>query len=81
MAGLLRFSGLSQFTFLPTNVGIETGDRLGSSRFSISRDRFENTVAESICTCYSNLSGQPDIFLGSGTFKISGTRLFAKSRV
>ena len=24
---------------------IETGDRLGSSRFSISRDRFDNTVS------------------------------------
>ena len=37
--------------------------------------------AESICTHYSNLSGRPDIFLGSGTFKKSGTLLFAKSRV
>jgi hypothetical protein len=27
------------------------------------------------------LSGQPDIFLGSGTFKISRTLLFAKIRV
>ena len=30
-------------------------------------------IAESICTHYSNLSGRPDIFLGSGTFKISET--------
>ena len=40
-----------------------------------------NAIAESICTHYSNLSGRPDILLGSGTFKISGTLLFAKSRV
>ena len=40
-----------------------------------------HTIAESICTHYSNLSGRPDIFLGSGTFKKSGTLLFAKSRV
>ena len=38
-------------------------------------------IAESICTHYSNLSGRPDIFLGSWTFKKSGTQLFAKSRV
>jgi hypothetical protein len=38
-------------------------------------------VAESICTHYSKLSGQPDIFLGSGTLKKLGTLLFAKSRV
>ena len=38
-------------------------------------------VAESICTHYSNLSGRPDIFLGSGNFKKSGTLLFAKSKV
>ena len=38
-------------------------------------------IAESICTQYSNLSGRPDIFLGSGTFKKLGTLLFAKSRV
>ena len=39
------------------------------------------TIAESICTQYSKLSGQPDNFLGSGTFKKLGTLLFAKSRV
>ena len=39
------------------------------------------TFAESICTHYSDLSGRPDIYLGSGTFKKSGTLLFAKSRV
>ena len=27
-------------------------------------------IAESICTHYSNLSGRPDIFLGSGTLNI-----------
>ena len=32
-------------------------------------------------THFSNLSGQPDIFLESGTFKKSGTLLFSKSRV
>ena len=37
--------------------------------------------AESICTHYYNLSGQPNNFLGSGTFKKSWTLLFAKSRV
>ena len=40
-----------------------------------------STVAQSICTHYSNLSGRPDIFLVSGTFKKLGTLLFAKSRV
>ena len=40
-----------------------------------------STDAESICTHYSNLSGRPEIFLGFGTFKKSGTLLFAKSRV
>ena len=39
------------------------------------------TVAQSIGTHYSSLSGRPDIFLGSGTFKKSGTLLFEKSRV
>ena len=38
-------------------------------------------IAESICTHYSNLSGRPDIFLGSGTSGKSGTLLFAKSKV
>ena len=33
-----------------------------------------NKVAESICTHYSNLSGQPDIFLGSGTLKKQGPK-------
>jgi len=42
---------------------------------------WEYSIAESICTHYSNLSGRPDIFLGSWTFKKSGTLLFAKSRV
>ena len=37
-----------------------------------------NTVAQSICTHYSSLSGRPDIFLGSGTGKKSGPK---KSRV
>jgi hypothetical protein len=35
-------------------------------------------IAQSICTHYSNLSGRPDIFLGSGTLKKSGPQ---KSRV
>ena len=39
------------------------------------------SIAESICTYCSNLSGRPDIFLGSETFKKPGTLLFAKSRV
>ena len=39
------------------------------------------TIAESICTQYSKLSGQLDNFLGSGTFKKLGTLLIAKSRV
>ena len=43
--------------------------------------QFENLFTESICTIYSNLSGRPEIFLGSGTFKKLGTLLFAKSRV
>ena len=41
-------------------------------------------VTESICTHYSNLSGQPDIFLGSagsGTVQKLGTPCFAKSSV
>ena len=29
---------------------------------------------QSICTLISNLSGGPDIFLGSGTLKKSGTK-------
>ena len=37
-------------------------------------------VVESICTHYSELSGKPDIFLGSGTFKKSGTLLFFKKQ-
>ena len=41
----------------------------------------EITVAESICTQYSNLSGRPDIFLGSETFKKLGTLLFSNTRV
>ena len=36
---------------------------------------------QAICTLISNLSGGPDIFLGSGTFKKLGTLLFAKSRM
>ena len=36
------------------------------------------TIAESICAHYSNLSGQHDIFLGSGTFKISKSRVQKK---
>ena len=31
-------------------------------------------IAESICTHYSNLSGLPDIFLGSGTLKKQGPK-------
>ena len=31
-------------------------------------------IAVSICTHYSNLSGQPDIFLGSGTLKKQGPK-------
>ena len=39
-----------------------------------------DSVAESICTHYSNLSGRPDIFLGSGTFKKSqGPCFFQKA--
>ena len=30
------------------------------------------TIDQSICTLISNLSGKPDIFLGSGTFKKLG---------
>ena len=41
----------------------------------------QSTVSESICTRYSKLSGRPDNFLGSGTFKKLGTLLFSKSRV
>ena len=37
-----------------------------------------HTIAQSICTHYSKLSGRPDIFLGSGTLKKSGPK---KSRV
>ena len=34
-----------------------------------------NTIlAQSICNHYSSLSGQPDIFSGSGTFKKSGPK-------
>ena len=33
-----------------------------------------NTAAESICTHYSNLSGWPDIFLGSETLKKQGPK-------
>ena len=33
-----------------------------------------NLLAESICTHYSNLSGRPDIFLGSGTLKKQGPK-------
>ena len=29
----------------------------------------QHTVSQSICTNYANSSGQPDIFLGSGTLK------------
>ena len=32
------------------------------------------TVAQSICTHYSSLSGRPDIFLGSGTLKKPGLK-------
>jgi hypothetical protein len=32
------------------------------------------TIDQSICTLISNLSGRPDIFLGSGTFKTSGPK-------
>ena len=39
------------------------------------------TVAQSICTHYSSLSGQPDIFLGSGTLKKGSKMWVAKSRV
>jgi hypothetical protein len=31
--------------------------------------KLSNINAQSICTHYSSLSGQPDIFLGSGTLK------------
>jgi hypothetical protein len=31
-------------------------------------------LAQSICNHYSRLSGQPDIFLGSGTLKKSGPK-------
>ena len=40
-----------------------------------------DTIAKSICTHYSKISGRPDIFLGSGTFKKLGTLLFEKSKV
>ena len=33
-----------------------------------------HVIAESICTHYSNLSGRPDIFLGSGTLKKQGPK-------
>ena len=49
--------------------------------FSEGAFRFYNIGAESICAHYPNLSGQPDIFLGSVTFKKFGTLLFAKSRL
>ena len=35
---------------------------------------FTDSIAESICTLYSNLSGRPDIFLGSGTLKKQGPK-------
>ena len=35
---------------------------------------YDVIVAESICTQYYNLSGRPDIFLGSGTFKKQGPK-------
>ena len=31
-------------------------------------------IDQSICTLISNLSGRPDIFLGSGTLKIYGAK-------
>ena len=51
-----------------------------SIRFEVQLD-VRKTFTQSICTHFSNLSGQPDIFLESGTFKKSGTLLFSKSRV
>ena len=43
---------------------------------------FLNVLAQSICTHYSNLSGRPDIFLGSGTLKKSSPKYGPeKSRV
>ena len=36
---------------------------------SIIENNMNYIVAQSICTHYSSLSGQPDIFLGSGTLK------------
>ena len=38
------------------------------TNFSKTKPEFD-TIAQSICTHYSNLSGRPDIFLGSGTLK------------
>ena len=35
---------------------------------------FKFMVAQSICTHYSSLSGQPDIFLGAGTLKKQGAK-------
>ena len=54
---------------------------LGKRYVPLLNERELQKVAESICTHYSNLSGRPDILLGSGTFKKLGTLLFAKSRV
>ena len=43
---------------------------------------FLEILAQSICTHYSDLSGRPDIFLGSGTLKKSGPKYGSeKSRV
>ena len=38
------------------------------------------TLAESICTHYSKSSGRPGNFLGTGTFKKSGTLVFSKKQ-
>ena len=51
------------------------------TNFILNPLEFSHSIAESICTHYSNLSCQPNIFLGSGTFKKLETLLFAKSRV
>ena len=42
---------------------------------------FRSSILQSICTHYSTLSGRPDIFLGSGTFKKRSKIWVAKSRV
>ena len=60
---------------------ITRGDFIYTSTSFFTYDSYQCIVAESICTYYSNLSGRPDIFLGSATFKKSGTLLFAESRV